>query len=53
MDLSRNSLTGMTPGALGSLGSLEVLQMHVSIYYVVGDKRSIYIIVSLIDSIIG
>jgi len=37
MDLSRKSLTGMTPGALGSLGSLEVLQMHVSTYNVVGD----------------
>jgi len=53
MDLSRKSLAGMTPGALGLLESLEVLHMHVSIYNVVGDKRYMYIIVSLIDSIIG
>jgi len=53
MDLSNNKLTGMLPGALGSLESLEVLQMQVSIYNVVGDKRDVYIIVSLIDRIIG
>ena len=53
MDIRRNKLTGMIPGALGSLESLEVLQMQVSIYNVVGDKRYIYIIVSLTDRIIG
>ena len=46
MDLSDNKLTGTIPGALSSLESLEQLQMHVSIYNVVGVKRYLYHIFS-------
>ena len=35
MDLSHNKLTGMLPGALGSLKSLEVLQMDVSMHNII------------------
>ena len=53
MNLSYNKFTGMLPGALGSLESLEVLQMNVSIYNIVGNKRDIHSILSLVDRLIS
>jgi len=52
MDLSRNKLTGMLPGSLGSLESMEILQMDVSKSDVVGDIRDIHTMFSLVDRII-
>jgi len=53
MNLSYNKFTGILPGALGSLESLEVLQMQVSIYNVVGNKRDIHTMFSLVDRLIS